>query len=75
LNDEIEKKNQLKKCHKKQLKSTWVNPLSTIFGSWGRNNMIENKQNKSYSLILIQLNIKLWNWKKLIKKNNLNQPG
>jgi hypothetical protein len=32
LNDEIEKK-LIKKRHKKQLKSTWVNPLSTIIES------------------------------------------
>jgi hypothetical protein len=40
-------KNQLKKWHKKWLKSTRINLLSTISGSWGWNNIIESKQNKS----------------------------
>jgi hypothetical protein len=41
-----------------------ANHLSTISGLWGQNNLIESKQNKSSNLILNQLNIKGWNWKK-----------
>ena len=57
LNDEIKKK-LIKKRHKKQLKPTWVNPLSTILESWGQNNIIKCKKNKLCSLILNQPNIK-----------------
>jgi hypothetical protein len=64
------KKNQFKiMTHKKQPKSTLVNPLNTIFGSWSMNNLVKRKENK----------FKWWNSEKkwLIKKNkkNLNQPG
>jgi len=51
LNNEIKKIKQLKKWYKKQLESTEVNPLSTIPRSWGWNNIIESKENKSWSLI------------------------
>ena len=64
LNDEIKKKYQLKKEYKKQPGSMRANHLSTISRLWGQNNLIESKQNKSSSLILNQLNIKGWNWKK-----------
>jgi hypothetical protein len=67
----LKKKFQLKKRHKKQPKSTRVNPLSIILGSWGWNNIIESKQKKSWSLIFNQLNIKWWNWKKKQKKTEL----
>jgi len=43
LNNEIEKKIN-KKYDKKQPESTRVNCLSTIFESWGQNNIIESKQ-------------------------------
>jgi hypothetical protein len=59
LNDKIEKKSI-----KKTQKTTWVNQLSTIPGSWDQNNLIKSKQNKSWSLTLNQINIKRWNWKK-----------
>jgi hypothetical protein len=63
LNDKIEK-NQLNKRRKKQLEWTRVNLLSTILGSWDQDNIIKSKQNKLWSLILNQINIKRWNWKK-----------
>jgi hypothetical protein len=44
LNDKIEKKSI-----KKTQKTTWVNPLSTIPGSWDQNNLMKSKQNKSWS--------------------------
>jgi hypothetical protein len=49
LNNEIKKIKQLKKWYKKRLESTQVNPLSTIPRSWGWNNIIESKENKSES--------------------------
>jgi hypothetical protein len=58
LDNEIEKKNQLKIRHKKQLKYTRINLLNTIPESRNRNNIIESKQNKSWNLILNQYNIK-----------------
>jgi hypothetical protein len=37
---------------------------------------MKSKQNKLWSLILNQINIKGWNWKKkTIKKKKLSQPG
>jgi len=45
-------KNQLNKRYKKQLELTRVNPLSIIL------------MNKLWNLILNQINVKWWNWKK-----------
>jgi hypothetical protein len=64
LNDKIGKKNQLNKRHKKQPELTRVNLLSIILVSWDQDNLMKSKQNKSWSLILNQINIKGWNWKK-----------
>jgi len=52
------KKKQLKIRQKKKLESTQVNIWNTIPESCGQNNIIESKQNKSYSLIINQSNIK-----------------
>ena len=57
LKNEIEKKT-IKNKTKKKLESTQVNIWNTIPESCGQNNIIESKQNKSYSLIINQSNIK-----------------
>jgi hypothetical protein len=46
--------------HKKQPKSTLVNPLNTIFGSWSMNNLVKRKENK----------FKGWNSEKMLIKKN-----
>jgi len=61
LNDKIEKKNQLNKKHKKQLELTRVNLLNILLVSWDQDNLMKNKQNKLWSLIFNQINIKGWN--------------
>jgi hypothetical protein len=60
LNDKI-KKNQLNKRYIKQLELTQINLLSIILMSWDHYNLIKSKQNKSWNLILNQINIKRWN--------------
>jgi len=52
---------------KKRTQKTRVNssqPIKYFRWSRGWNNIIESKQNKSWSLILNQLNIKKWDLKK-----------
>jgi len=61
LNDKIEKKNQLNKKQKKQLELTRVNLLNILLVSWDQDNLMKNKQNKLWSLIFNQINIKGWN--------------
>jgi hypothetical protein len=63
LNDKI-KKNQLNKRKKKTTRVNRVKSLSTILESWDQDNLMKSKQNSSWSLILNQINIKGWNWKK-----------
>jgi len=60
MNDKI-KKIIIKTRQKKLFESTRINSLNTIFGLWGRNNTIESKQSKSWSLISNQPSIKEWN--------------
>jgi hypothetical protein len=57
------KKNQLNKRYKKKPELTRVNPLNIILVSWDQDNLMKSKQNKSWSLILNQNNVKGWNWK------------
>jgi hypothetical protein len=37
--------------------------LNIILVSWDQDNLMKSKQNKSWSLILNQNNVKGWNWK------------
>jgi hypothetical protein len=62
------KKINFKKWHKKQLKSNWANLLNTILKLRNRDNLIESKQNKLWSLIHNQPNIKIIKLKKIKKK-------
>jgi len=52
------KKKSIKKKAQKWSKSTWINLLNIIIGSLGQTHIIASKQNKSWGLILNQLNIK-----------------
>jgi hypothetical protein len=61
------KKKAIKNKTQKWSESTVVNPLSTIPKSRGQNNIIKSKQNKLWSLISNQSNVKEWNY---IKKIN-----
>ena len=61
------KKKAIKNKTQKWSESTVVNPLSIIPKSRGQNNIIKSKQNKLWSLISNQSNVKEWNY---IKKIN-----
>jgi len=67
------KKNQLNKRYKKQLESIRVNLLSIILMSWDQNNLMKSKQNKLWNLILNQINIKGWHWKKKTESTGLTR--